>query len=47
VYQFFEIEPELDIHQALNMISASGRGEDFCSELDRRIEVVDRFVWVN
>jgi hypothetical protein len=47
VYEFFEIDPELDIHQALNVISASGRGEDFCSELEKRIEIVDRFVWVS
>lgn len=46
VYASFEIDPELDIHQALNVISATGRGEDFCTELDDNIQVVDRFVWI-
>lgn len=47
VYESFEIDPELDIHQALNAISASGRGEEFCIALDDHIKVVDRFVWIS
>ena len=47
VYEKFEIDTALDIHQALNAISASGRGEEFCEAIDVSIQVVDRFVWVN